>query len=475
LEYFKKVEFTGNATTATVTLNSLSNHSVYLVKVNTSATQVAAANTGSVQSVSPSSLSVDVPSPPLPADQRQRPRMGHPAATEFNVSPPPLERGTIRPLAALAAPAVVGDTRMFWVEEYINGWVSRQAQADLLATGTYGNIWVIDNLITTEQAQALAGNFDIIYPAETNLLGYEYGGGPDGHGGMDGDRKIQILVYNIGPGVLGFFTGRDFYENQTLSNKAEIFYLDASWTKSAPELIYLTLAHEFQHMINFNRKTVEKGITSVPVWYNETMSTMTEDIMADIIGIPTTHPDHPLQDKIPDFLDTYNQVGFAEWNEAGVHPYPKGFTFGAYLMRNYGGPDFLRRMLANDTVGIASITEALNEFEPGMTFEKAVRRFGEAMIFSGKSKPAGYLTFDKTVTSAITGYTYTLPAFDIWNTSRFGSGDLGPVVYSTAQRAMRGYTVLVQQGDTWNNRTGSFSVTFNKPANDSVEMYLMIR
>jgi hypothetical protein len=493
-DFIKKVVFTGSATTATVTLNNLSNKDVYLVKVNTSATQVAAANTGSVQSASPSfSLIDDGQLSPLSMDDK--PRKGHPDATAFNANPPPIDRERVReettgPRAAIT-PSVVGDTRTFSIQQdFIGGtWIS--ITTTLLATGQYGNIWVYNNGITTEEAQALSAKFDIIYPAETNILGYEYGGGPGGSGGKDGDPKIQILVYDIvnASGVVqaaGFFWGKDFYEQPQIdswnwnlkTNLAEIFYINASYVKSSPSLIYLTLAHEFQHMINFNQKFVQNSRTS-DTWYDEMLSMMTEDVMADILGIPTTDQYHPIQDHISFFIETYDKVGFSEWYEAGVYPYSKAYTFGAYLMRNYGGVELLRRILANSTTNTASITAALNEISPGMTFEKAVGGFAEAMIFSGNTRPEGGLTLDKTVTSTITGYngdyTYTLPAFDIWNTRRRNSSNYGPVIYSLTQTAMRGHTVIVQQGSGWSNRSGSFSVTFNRPSNANIEMYLIVR
>jgi hypothetical protein len=415
--------------------------------------------------------------------------MGHPDADEFRANRPPIDREavreeTLRPRPAIA-PSVVGDTRTFWIQRNFGSGNWTQISTTLLATGTYGNIWVYNNGITSAEAQALSAKFDIIYPAETNILGYEYGGGPGGSGGKDGDSKIQILVYPAAnSSILGYFWEIDFYPQSQLSssyrtNLAEIFYINASYVKSSPMLMYLTLAHEFQHMINFNRKYVERRLTSA-TWYDETLSMMTEDIMADIIGVPTTNQYHPIRDHVPGFLAGYTGVGFSEW-PSQPYPYSKGWTFGAYLMRNYGGADLLRKILANNSVNADSITAALNEFEPGMTFEKALIRFGEAMIFSGNSKPEGAHTFDKTVTSSVTGYngtySYTLPAFDIWTIGQtnYSSNTKGPVVYSTAQRTMIGHTVLVQQDSSWRNRTGTFSVTFNKPSSTSIEMYLMVR
>jgi hypothetical protein len=101
------------------------------------------------------------------------------------------------------------------------------------------------------------------------------------------------------------------------------------------------------------------------------------------------------------------------------------------------------------------------------------------MIFSGNSLPDGGLTFDTAVTSTISGYngthSYTLPAFDIWTMKRYSSSSIGPVIYSLAQRTMRGHSVLVHQDPAWNNRSESLSITLNKPSSASVEFYLIVR
>jgi hypothetical protein len=472
-EYIKKVEFTGQ--TATVGFENLSNQSVYLVKLNASESQVSATATGSVQSISLLSSDNRLSSP-LP---RAVPRMGHPAAMAANENPPPIVPETSKSLKSLAefVPPVVGSTRAYFVETSLNSGRFEPRPATLMATGLYSNIWVMNNGISTAQAQALATNFDKIYPAETNILGYEFGGGPGGDGGKDGDPKIQILVYNIGGSIIGYFWNKDFYDDQAGTNKAEIFYINSS-SMNTPDLIYLTLAHEFQHMINFNQKYVKNGLTA-PTWYNETLSMMTEDIMAEILGISMSNQHHPIRDHIPYFIENYTDNGFTEWIVYNAYPYSKGYAFGAYLMRNFGGVDLLRRILANNTTGIESITAALNELIPGLNFDQVMSRFGEAMIFSGNVKPEGTLTFDKTVTSTITAHngthTYTLRAFDVWNTSRYSQSAYGPVVYPTAQRTMRGHSVLVQQDDSWKYITGSFSVTLNRPSDSSIEFYLMVR
>jgi uncharacterized repeat protein (TIGR02543 family) len=492
-DYVKEVTFTGGSTTATVTFPNLNGNDIYLVKVNTSDSVVSAADTGNAQA--PFSNLQDIGKSPLPSG-KELPRMGHPAADEFNANPPPIVQEAPRKQRALFAPPVVNDTRYFWVETYYHSDTWVQKQATLRATGQYGNIWVMNenldsgtsaNKIMSAQAQTLAQKFDQIYPVETKLIGYEYGGGPGGDGGKDGDPKVQILVYDIVNAsgdvmAAGFFWNKDFYNDSQLStqrsNLAEIFYIDASQLKDVPVYIHSTLIHEFQHMIHFNRKYVEhrdpytnQGLTSA-AWYNEMLSMMAEDVIAPLIGIPPTNSSHEIRTRMPTALTNYYLEGITEWGTLSSTSYATKFAFGAYLMRNYGGAELLQRILANNTTNIDSITSALNEFESGLTFEKALRRYGEAMIFSGPSMPQGVMTFHKTVTQTISGTEYIAYGFDIWND--FGTTK-GPYVLGLNQTNMRPYSITIHSTNGWKNKTGSFSITLNRPSDQNVVLYLMVK
>jgi hypothetical protein len=481
-ELVTKVQFTGP--TATVNFN-LENKNVYLVKINTSGSDVSAGNTGGVRSVS--SLQENYVKQPSAndLDAGRGPRIGHPAADAFNANPPPIDKRDNKSQNAPLASSVlskVSDTKQFWVESSFNNgnWVQRTAT--LVVQGAYSNIWVINNSVTNVQAKAMSDKFDIIYPAETNILGYEYGGGPGGNGGKDGDSKIQILVYNIGGNTLGYFWAKDFYDQFMLgaagpkSNMAEIFYINSSYVSSNLDMICSTLAHEFQHMINFNEKFVKKSLNS-NTWYDEMLSMMTQDVIEGLIGITPANQDHVIKSRIPLFLRHYTGSSFTNWypdDTSGIN-YGKGYAFGAYLLRNYDGAALLKEILANNTTDTASITAALKTVTGNeISFEEALRRFGEAMIFSGAQKPAGLMTFDKTATSNINGFTYTAHGFDIWNMSR-SQGGFGPYLSSLGAIKMDGHSITVHQSSSWKDKTGNLSITLERPANPNIEFYLMVK
>ena len=480
-DLIKHAEFTDQ--TAVINFNNLGNSDIYLVKINKSADAVIASNTGTVRDLFMGLLNSETLYPP---GQNLAP-MGHPAAREFSANPPPIIDEGLPRLRALPVPPVVGDTRNFWVEEYYNNGVFVEKQATLRASGQYGNIWVMDECyspsggtkkVTGAAAELLAEKFDIIYPAETNILGYEYGGGPDGDGGRDGDLKIQILIHDIvdASGTVraaGYFWAKDYYPQSQLAsqktNYAEIFYIDASQLCNYPDYVYSVLIHEFQHMINFNMKSVKYGINSAS-WYNEMLSMMAEDILASYINISRTNSLSIIQQRIPQFLKSYTELGITEWNSSSAS-YAKGYAFGAYLLRNYGAAELMQKILANNAVNIDSITRALNEISEGPDFEQALTRFGEALIYSGSQIPEDILTFGKTVTSTINDFTYTVPAFDIWN----DFSKKGPDVFDLAPMAMRPLSLTIHSSDEWKNISGDFSITLNEPADSNIEIFLMAK
>ena len=462
-EAVKKVTFTGDS--ATVDFTNLNLHDIYLVMINSTESVVPAAGTGGVaQALSAASS----------------------------------DTGRSTRFTADIVSYDVGDKRNFWTERNFgdNTWVTRQAT--LMASGDHGNIWVMDEnipsgtseyIIPVTQAEELARRFDLIYLLTTNLLGHEYGGGPDGDGGIDGDKKIQILVLDFyepdyvsrGISYTGFFFPKDFYSQAEVdrlgwrgrTNLAEMFYINARTMVNSPDYIYSTLIHEFQHMVNFTRKYMEYDLDADD-WYNEMLSTMTEDVIAPLIGIGRTDPNHPISTRIPRFLDSYYMYGITEWNNSSNN-YANVYAFGAYLLRNYGGPELLKRILDNDKVNVESITLALEEFSEGMDFTQAFNRYGEALIFSGPLMPEGVATFDKTVTSTVNGQVYTAYGFDIWQISRRETGGLGPLVLDFEGASMRPYSLIIRTAGQWGSQTGDFSITLKKPSNQNVILYLMAR
>jgi hypothetical protein len=360
-------------------------------------------------------------------------------ALRFNANPPP-----VSPSRAAAGQRQAfsvfseGESKDFWVTNALEQFV--KTSATLKKQGEHGNVWIADNVslpISDSDANELSAKFDAIYPLATNLLGYEKGGGPDGDGGIDGESRIQILIYNCPDDALaGYFASKDEYTQAYLnslpwlrnikSNEAEIFYINAHFFDNAIDrnLIYSTLIHEFQHMINYNRKALNPDLRgSSATWYDEMLSMLAEDIIGPLVGIDVTSAGHPINVRIPLFLGLYWNAGVTEWRSSDdvILSYSAVYAFGAYLVRNYGGPALLKAMMDNAAVNQDSISRALGQM-PGnsiTSFEQALNNYAQALLYSSTKTPGGAPegkpSFDRSVTSDIGGITYTAERFDIWN------------------------------------------------------------
>jgi len=127
-----------------------------------------------------------------------------------------------------------------------------------------------DSFLTATVINEIAAYFDnTAYPIDTST----FGSATD----TDGDPRLYIvcspLQRNAGSYVAGFFSPIDKYTKTqgSQSNAHDMFYLTVP--KSASELadIYGTLAHEFQHMINFDIRR-KNNLSPETAWLNEGLS-----------------------------------------------------------------------------------------------------------------------------------------------------------------------------------------------------------
>jgi hypothetical protein len=521
------------------TLTGLTGQNVFLVKVNSGPVLVSDVNTGRAYSVNggdgePAGTPTGLPAGKriveptesgarksvsgrfTGADGEEVTRYDHPGARNFR--PPRNVPGRKSGLSKMEIPGLapsfttynVNDTKNFWVENAENGeWI--EITATLRKQGTKCNIWVPaanfndsslsdnDNELTSAQIQTLAEKFDAIYDLETPVFGFEYGGGPSGNGGKDGDTMIQILVYDIygdqtptqTGGVLGYFWGKDFYTDMQLAqsgynyktNLAEIFYIDSLFTDKYPEMMYSTLVHEFQHMILFNEKYVKRGLQEAGTWYNEMLSMVAEDMIGPLIPGITWVPaaDGPLS-RIPLFLLFYSDYGLTDWLDGDdvLISYANAYAFGAYLARNYGGADLIKSVAGNNAVDIPSLNAALSAYGG---FDAALRKYAQALVYNHDENTVnGRASFNKTVAKTIDGKTYTFTGFNIITIPNPGAGSYGipagykgPAIWDADYAwDMPGYSVIVQSKPAWMNVTGDITIEIDHPRNPNVSVFLLV-
>ncbi len=133
----------------------------------------------------------------------------------------------------------------------------------------------------------LVDNFENYYPTITNIYGT--------HTDVDRNGKIILLLFDINENiyssngyVAGYFNPDDLSES-TLSkpsNNAEILYVECQNPDGREDhigKIFVTLIHEFQHLINFNMNFVKKNRES-DLWLNEALSESTEIVMLEAMS-----------------------------------------------------------------------------------------------------------------------------------------------------------------------------------------------
>jgi hypothetical protein len=436
-------------------------------------------------------------------------------ATSFNSNPPPFVeeyRGTRSVSWTYGNPdtdlTLDVTTRQFWVADtHTDGSMSWYTiTARLVAITRYMYIWIDenrlddgslvddDNLVTMSQVQKLGEVFDGsddlswkdgIFHLATNVFGYENGGGPEGDGGVDADQHISILIYDIDSdevvdsGVVGYFWAKDLYSDSSLppgwrSNRAEMFYIDAHFLDSLPGFTESTLAHEFQHMINFNGKFLEKGIV-VSTWYNEMLSMLCEDLVTSYLNLADPTEDSP-RSRLTRFNSGYYLSGVSDWLSGSdvLYSYAGAYTFGAFLARNYGGAPFISRMSNNSLPDIASINEAMNYMGSGDTFSNAFYDFGQTLLLGDGTYP-GIKTFSS-LDSTVDTTGYTLAGFDLDNIEqKFNPAISGPFLFNPEDQAtLRPYGITLHSFGAWDPVDGETTIVLKKPA-DTVSFFLMVR
>lgn len=198
----------------------------------------------------------------------------------------------------------------------------------------------------------LAREFDeVIYPRIRAVFGSEH------TPGIDEDSKITVLLTRMLDEAGGYFREEDSVLGirDASSNEREMVYLNARHMKERNRMRAF-LAHEFQHLITFHQKTVQKGIQE-EVWLNEFRS----EIASTLLGYDEAalYAGSNLEARVRAFLDDPTDA-ILDWENQGKD-YGSINLFAQYILGRYGR-SVIASMIQNDKVGIASFNEALGAF-----------------------------------------------------------------------------------------------------------------
>lgn len=342
-----------------------------------------------------------------------------------------------------------------------------ELDATLRASNAYCNVWILDscfaeetssgNKVTAAIAEEIASKFDEIYPRVTNVFGTEcdeilsitvdentgnavskelvdMATVKDSEGELlnDTGTKINIVLCDLeAADYVGYFAPKDYYNySVTMGNIADVsnygkyFYVDTTSVNSSMEDALLTLAHEFQHMINFNMKTVQNSAT-FSTFYDEMCSTVCEDMMASYFGVDDSVTP---RNRLSTFNQNFYKIGTGEWINTDSlqesYSYASAYAFGAWLARQYGGAKLFKAILSNSHSDMDAVTEAVKSVAgEDYTDEQLIERYVQALVFTSSdfSHPTMNQAAKQTLTygSGDSAYSYPMTAINLWN---YGGG-----------------------------------------------------
>lgn len=207
-----------------------------------------------------------------------------------------------------------------------------------------------------QKLNRLSGEFDgRIYPLETGFWGAEP------NPGIDNDPKVVILLTNLIATAGGYYDTSNQYSREQVpeSNTKEIIFLNIR-SLDGDRRIYSFLAHEFQHLISFNQKTILRNADD-DIWLNEVRS----EYAPTQLGYNDVYEGSNLKRRVAAFLADPTD-SLTEWgNEA--KDYGQVALFGEYVAEHYGA-SILTDALKSNQGGIESITEALVQNNRSLNF-----------------------------------------------------------------------------------------------------------
>lgn len=342
-------------------------------------------------------------------------------------------------------------TRSIYIDQDSDISTFKAETASLRALGEYCYVWVVsDNWtsssasgekINSEIAEKIASNFDSMYLKIRNVFGEEsnYLSSNTSLTSQiamsdysETGEIVNIVIYDIGKdysngtnsgSVVGYFYAKDYFylSNPSsvykYSNKGKYFYVDAYFAVAYTSTVYSTLAHEFQHMIDFGVKSMENKLSSSTSW-NEMKSMLCEDIMYETLcelDSDFSEDDSPVS-RLPLFNRHYYDVGL-EYKESSpevYYSYSNNYAFGAWLVRNNGGISLLHEIATNTYTDEKSVLNALSTTgASSTTMEDLLKNYTIACVLSKEN--SGFATSLTDSLLTLNGYSYSLNAIDLWN------------------------------------------------------------
>ena len=290
--------------------------------------------------------------------------------------------------------SMVEDTKEFNVTNFRNG-NEYKITANLEYSGYKVNVWVCNNSITRDEAISIGKEFENnIYNTIRNNFGYE--------SDVDNDSKINILCYDIIDNFAetnvytqGYFSPKDLYDVEN-SNHCEMFYIDtypAMGTSNKKDLskIYPVLAHEFQHMVNYNENVLKRNKQDMETWLDEGLSLAAEQVYLK----------KPRENRINYYnksksIANGHSLLYWDYNGDTVSNYALSYLFIEYLRIQVGQGDSIYKEILNSPQSNYKSVELIIQkyIDPNITFGEFMTNFRVALVLNEASGKYGFKNED---------------------------------------------------------------------------------
>lgn len=199
---------------------------------------------------------------------------------------------------------------------------------------------------------------------------------------IDSEDPIYILLTPLSGSVLGYFHSLNEYPNATYShsNEKEMIYVTTSIYASSPSnwvnVVKGTIAHEFQHLINFSYYTIRGG--DMQPWMDEGLAMVAMDIA---IAGPGSHYSDTTDDWVEYYLNYTKDLALTNWQD---DHYGNSYLFMRYFADRFG-EDKLKNIVSSTYNNENAIVAASGA---SVTFSELLRDWftstlGETMNISG--------------------------------------------------------------------------------------------
>ncbi|MBN1119759.1 MAG: immune inhibitor A [Anaerolineae bacterium] len=210
----------------------------------------------------------------------------------------------------------IGDIRLF--DTYYGAYsTSLVYQNDLVS------MWVQKEQNLDPSMIAYSADYfaDQIYEANREVFGEEWSPG------IDADYRIHIVNIEVSDDVGGFFEPLDEYPEEVLesaSNEGEIFYMNISLSRPGSPEYLSTLAHEFQHMIQWNIDQNEQR------WLDEGLAQLSEFLLG------LSKDNYNASNYLTNTLSRLDDWPSVEMDDETYRHYGAAYLYLLYIYENYG-------------------------------------------------------------------------------------------------------------------------------------------